>query len=75
MAPLNFAALKEAVAALKKDPQLLHSQDLSFFADYVVSLGAKLPPKAAPQKPTEAAAPENDDLNDDGVVRFLRHAF
>ena len=59
------AELRELVKKLKADPQLLHSGELGFFADYLRSLGAKLPDKAA-----APASPDVDesDLIDDEVV-------
>ena len=45
MEKAQLTQLKGFVEALKKDPDLLHSSDLSFFADYIKSLGGKLPEK------------------------------
>ena len=39
--------MKALVATLEKSPELLHEHELEFFATYLKSLGAKLPPKPA----------------------------
>ena len=36
-------ALKNAVGVLKANPELLHTPELTFFKDYLQSLGAKIP--------------------------------
>lgn len=47
MDPSTLKGLRSAVTALKSDASLLHTPDLSFFRDYLVSLGAKLPAACA----------------------------
>eukprot|EP00292_Cryptomonas_paramecium_P034464 CAMPEP_0113710516 /NCGR_PEP_ID=MMETSP0038_2-20120614/30201_1 /TAXON_ID=2898 /ORGANISM="Cryptomonas paramecium" /LENGTH=311 /DNA_ID=CAMNT_0000636583 /DNA_START=11 /DNA_END=944 /DNA_ORIENTATION=+ /assembly_acc=CAM_ASM_000170 len=53
-------ALKTAVEVLKASPELLHTPELAFFKEYLVSMGAKIPP-AKEKKP----APKVEEVDDD----------
>lgn len=44
----KVAELKAFVELLKKDPQVLHSPELSFFKTYLESMHAEIPPAAKP---------------------------
>ena len=72
MASMSFSMPKSAVDQLKgfislckSRPEIIHNEELAFFRDYLLSMGATLPPKpeggAAPdagKKPDSKPAPE-----------------
>lgn len=51
--PAHVAQLKEFVKVLKANPDVLHEDNLSFFRDYLVGLGAQIPEKKHVEKPEE----------------------
>ncbi|CAJ0580678.1 unnamed protein product, partial [Mesorhabditis spiculigera] len=53
----GFATLQAFIGTLRADPSKLHHPRLGFFRDYLVDLGATLPPKPAEPKPAEAKKP------------------
>ena len=69
MAAMATSELRELVQKLKADPQLLHSSELRFFADYLRSMGAKLPDKAA-AAPAPSDVDESDLIDDEVVCNF-----
>ena len=59
MASMSFSLPKAALDQLKgfitlcrSKPEVLHNEELTFFSDYLLSMGASLPPKPD-QKPKE----------------------
>ena len=60
----QLAELKAFVTFLEGNPAMIHQPMLSFFKDYLVGLGANLPPapkeeqEAPAKKPPEPKAPE-----------------
>ena len=65
MSSMSFSLPKAALDQLKgfitlcrSKPEVLHNEELSFFADYLLSMGATLPPKPE-QKPKEAQKEES----------------
>jgi suppressor of tumorigenicity protein 13 len=75
--PQHVSQLKVFTDLLKADPSLLHSPELSFFKDYIESLGGKVPPaqKAPPSwdvpkteipTPPKSSQPEPDVVGEQG---------
>ena len=65
-------ALRSAVDVLKANPEILHTDELSFFKEYLQSLGAKLPPhgeqkKAQEKKPVKLLAA----LNSNSIMHII----
>lgn len=51
--------LKAFISVLQAKPDILHTPELSFFKEYLESLGATLPPK--PEKPDDGGAKEESE--------------
>jgi len=68
LSPQKLNELKAFIELCKKQPQIIHSEQLSFFRDYLLSLGAKLPDlaKSEPvsQPPSQSPATDFDDMPD-----------
>ena len=65
MSSMSFSLPKAALDQLKgfitlcrSKPEVLHNEELTFFSDYLLSMGATLPPKPD-QKPKEAQKEES----------------
>ena len=61
--------LKGFITLCKSKPEVLHNEELSFFSDYLLSMGASLPPKpeqkqkeAQKEEPKESAKVEEPDV-------------
>jgi len=79
MSGMSFSLPKAALDQLKgfitlcrANPNVLHKPDLAFFKDYLVSMGATLPPKTEDEPPTEekktyTAPPKAESTSKDDV--------
>jgi len=63
--------LKGFITLCRTDPGVIHKPELAFFKDYLVSMGADLPPKpeepATEEKKTYTAPPKAESAKDDEV--------
>lgn len=66
MDPRKVQELKAFVDLVKADPHVLYSPELSFFKDFLISLGADVPepPAAAPKVESEEKEPSDSDFAD-----------
>ncbi|XP_063585093.1 piggyBac transposable element-derived protein 4-like [Penaeus indicus] len=79
--PEDLQRLQSFISACKQNPSILHVPQLSFFKEYLTSLGAKLPECSPPPKPEETPMKEPEpkeeeeeevesdvELNNEGVI-------
>ncbi|KAJ7944789.1 TPR repeat-containing thioredoxin TDX [Quillaja saponaria] len=68
MDPSKLNQLKHFIELCKSDPSILSDPTISFFRDYLESLGAKLPPSAYEQEYTKPSyvVESDDDIEDFG---------
>ncbi|CDJ42517.1 58 kDa phosphoprotein, putative [Eimeria tenella] len=66
----KLAELEAFVTLARNDPSILHKQELSFFKEYLLSLGAKIPDPLAeePKEESEEEPFHVESLNDEEVV-------
>ncbi|VDN35562.1 unnamed protein product [Cylicostephanus goldi] len=65
----HLLLLKQFITAVKANPELLHEPSLDFFRDFLVELGATIPPKKSHEKAhaeaghkTETKEPEPEPM-------------
>ena len=55
--------LRAFINLLSTTPGILHDPALSFFRDYLLSMGAKIPPAPEKQEPKPNKSPEPEKIN------------
>ncbi|XP_047488440.1 piggyBac transposable element-derived protein 4-like isoform X2 [Penaeus chinensis] len=79
--PEDLERLQNFISACRQTPSILHVPQLSFFKEYLTSLGARLPESSSPPKPEETPMKEPEpkveeeeevesdvELNNEGVI-------
>ncbi|XP_075258977.1 hsc70-interacting protein-like [Convolutriloba macropyga] len=64
MDPTHILLLEQFVGLLKQKPEIIHEPNLRFFKDYLINLGATLPPKPEPpgqEAPKSPEAPKEEE--------------